>query len=145
MRIIFVFILLTAISAAIILDVPVQSTRNHETIDLNRELILEYATTTAEQETGLGGRSSLAPNAAMLFVFERPGIQTFWMKGMRFPLDIVWINQGVVVDVATLAPPKPNDLFPSWHTSITRADRVLEMNAGMAKRLGLKRGVKILP
>ena len=113
-------------------------------VDLRTSLTFEYARTAAEQERGLGGRPSLAPNAAMLFVFERPAIQTFWMKGMRFPIDIIWIRGTVVEDVATLEPPQPDDLAPAWHRPRVIADRVLEVNAGTAKRFGIMRGVKLL-
>ena len=59
--------------------------------DLHYEL--EIATTTAQQELGLGDRASLPVSGGMLFVFPFSSAEhCFWMKGMRFALDIIWLT-----------------------------------------------------
>lgn len=113
-------------------------------IDLSRTLTLEIADTDAARTLGLGGRTSLAENEGMLFVFDKPDFLAFWMKGMRFPLDIVWLNRDVVIDVATLKPPKSETALPEWHMPLKKADRVLEISAGTAEKLGLRPGVTVL-
>ena len=45
-----------------------------------------------ERSQGLSGRPNLAAGTGMLFVFEQAGSYAFWMKDMRFPLDMVWID-----------------------------------------------------
>jgi len=63
----------------------------------------EVAATPAMQERGLSGRERLAPNAGMWFVFLEAGRPGFWMQGMRFPIDLVWVNsEQRVVGAATL-------------------------------------------
>lgn len=105
---------------------------------------LEIADDDAERLQGLSGRESLDDDAGMLFVFEGEGIYPFWMKDMRFPLDMVWIDGDRVVDIATLPPPDPGAPVPARHIPFTKADRVLEINAGEAERLGLMVGSQVL-
>ena len=66
----------------------------------------EIADDDAERALGLGGRDSLARDAGMYFVLttDAPRI---WMKGMRFPLDLVWIDDDRVVDVTARVPDEP--------------------------------------
>src|SRR3989344_1524744 len=55
-------------------------------------LILDYATTDAERERGLGGRANVPYDYCMLFVFPREGKYGFWMKDMLVPVDIFWLD-----------------------------------------------------
>ncbi|MBI4425994.1 MAG: DUF192 domain-containing protein [Candidatus Kerfeldbacteria bacterium] len=98
----------------------------------------EVAATLAARSTGLAGRESLPADAGMLFVFEQPGPHAFWMQGMRFPLDIIWINNGQVVDVA-LNVPVP-DGVPPLYTPEQFATSVLEVNAGFVAEHGITIG-----
>lgn len=105
-----------------------------------RTISLEIADSQAERLRGLSGRSSLAPDAGMLFVFPTSNIYSFWMNGMQFPLDIIWISRGKVVDVVTLPPPSiGSSEIPQYKPSVD-ADMVLELNAGQAAMLGLVTG-----
>ena len=52
----------------------------------------EVMVTPTEQARGLGYRDSLAWSHGMLFTYDEPGFRSFWMKGMRFDIDIVWIT-----------------------------------------------------
>jgi hypothetical protein len=53
---------------------------------------VEIAKNSTEYAKGLAGRPCILPNQAMLFAFTKQGQYPFWMKGMNFPIDIVWIN-----------------------------------------------------
>jgi uncharacterized membrane protein (UPF0127 family) len=101
---------------------------------------VEVAADEASRERGLSGRDALAPDAGMLFVLagDRPA---FWMRGMRFPLDIVWIDGRRVVDVTANVPP-PTAAAGTLPTYSPRrpANRALEVNAGWAARHGVRRG-----
>jgi hypothetical protein len=114
------------------------------TVDVNGKLTLDVADTPSARELGLGGRTSMAKDHGMMFVFEKSGIYPFWMKGMHFPLDIVWINQGIVQEVVKMNAPVNDKVFPDMHAPIHQADRVLEVNAGVAQELGIKPGVKVV-
>lgn len=106
-------------------------------------LYLEVVDTNEARMQGLSGRDSLAPYDGMLFVFDEPGLYPFWMKEMKFPLDIIWINGDTVVDVATLPSPTEDQIVPPRHIPLVRADLVLELDAGQAAALGIATGMKI--
>lgn len=114
------------------------------TIDLRSALRVEIADTPEARSRGLGGRDALSDDEGMLFVFEKRGVYPFWMKDTRFPLDIVWINRGIVKEVARLEPPQDPSAVPPWHMPRVFADRVLEVSAGRAEALGIRPGVKLL-
>jgi uncharacterized membrane protein (UPF0127 family) len=116
---------------------------DNTTVDLTN-LRLEIADTDASRRQGLSGRKNLALNEGMLFVFDDSSIQPFWMKDMFFSLDIIWINQGKVVEVATLKAPSHGAAIPPTHVPTHKADRVLELNAGQASALGLKPEVFVI-
>lgn len=106
---------------------------------------VELATTTIEQARGLSFRASLAEESGMLFTFS-PGIQNFWMKDMNFPIDIIWIAGGKVVGFEQDAKPQPG--VPLWrltiYTSPDGVDKVLEVNAGIVAKDGIKIGDAVM-
>lgn len=104
-----------------------------------RTFTIEVADTAAKREKGLGDRDALAADHGMYFPFESEQYWVFWMKGMRFPIDIIWIRQGKVVDIEASVPP-PKGLPLETYSPIQPADAVLELNAGMAAEIGLEAG-----
>src|SRR3989344_624382 len=57
-------------------------------------LNIEIADTQGKRAKGFGSRDQLASDSGMLFVFDTPGQYQFWMKGMKFPLDMIFIKDG---------------------------------------------------
>ncbi len=97
--------------------------------------------TPASRQKGLGARDSIAKNTAMLFVFDTPNFYQIWMKDMRFPIDIFWLQEArVVVDIKENVSPST---FPEIFSPISPALYVLEANAGFAKENSIKIGDKI--
>jgi uncharacterized membrane protein (UPF0127 family) len=103
---------------------------------------VEVADNDAKQELGLGDRDSLSADHGMYFPFATAKYWVFWMKGMRFPIDIIWIQEGKVVDVSPDAPVEPG-LPVKTYSPIEPADAVLEVNAGTASRIGLQKGDEV--
>jgi hypothetical protein len=118
------------------------TTKNRETqLTINGQpFTLELAVTPEAREQGLSGRASLALDHGVLFVFNEPDRYSFWMKGMSFPIDILWINRGKVVELVKDFPAPKSGELPAIHTPSVQADRVLEINAGLSDRLNLKVG-----
>lgn len=108
----------------------------------------ELARTPEERTVGLGGRPSLAEDAGMLFVFAEEGQPAFWMKGMRFPLDFIWIaGDGRIVDLTLdVPPPAPGTPDSQLERYQPRAPvrYVLEVNAGTVRRAGLEVGERVV-
>lgn len=104
----------------------------------------EVARTPDERERGLSGRASLPRDEGMLFVFEEVGRHTFWMRGMRFALDFVWItDDGTVAEITPdVPPPRPNtpERELALYTPTTPVRYVLEVNAGLADAAGVAVG-----
>ena len=105
---------------------------------------VDLAITPKERQQGLSGRTVLAHDEGMLFVFEEEQQLHFWMKEMLFPLDIIWIDaQCRLIDVAADVPaPLPgtgNEEIPRVQ-SPSPARYVLEVNAGEGARSSLQPG-----
>lgn len=103
---------------------------------------VEIADNFTSRARGLAGRMSLGSDEGMLFVFTAPGPHGFWMQGMRFPLDIIWIRGDRVVGFAENAP-VPTEATPPTFLPPEPVDRVLEINAGLVAARGIKIGDKI--
>ncbi len=102
---------------------------------------VELAKTQKELTNGLSGRNSLPQNQGMLFVFEKPSYYSFWMRDMKFPLDIIFILDNKVVRVFENMPAAAaGDTNPAQFGSDVLSDKVLEINAGAAKKNKIKVG-----
>ncbi|HVV52949.1 MAG TPA: DUF192 domain-containing protein [Polyangia bacterium] len=98
---------------------------------------VEVAVTPEEHARGLMYRSELATDAGMIFVFDEPSVQRFWMKNTLIPLDMIFIGQdrkivGIVEDAAPETESERMVGAPSQY--------VLEIGGGLSARLGIKRG-----
>lgn len=105
---------------------------------------LKVAKSQEEKEIGLSETESLSDNQGMIFLFDDPGYYSFWMKDMKFPIDIIFINKDNVVDVFENAQPQ-NDSINNLkiYTPIAPADKVLEIKSGLSKDHNIKKGDKI--
>ena len=108
---------------------------------------VEIADTILKRTKGLSGRESLAENQGMLFLFAKPSKYSFWMAGMNFPLDIIWINGNKIVDISkNIQAPKNTGRLPVIISPSTKIDKVLELSAGAVEKFNIKIGdeIKIL-
>lgn len=98
---------------------------------------LEIADTDEERAKGLGTRESLCETCGMLFLFDTPGRYAFWMKDMRFPIDIIWLLDDRVVFIERAVPP---DALTVFNPDVL-ANRVLEIGSGAGK--GFRAGDRV--
>ena len=101
-----------------------------------RKFQVEIVRTEKEREKGLSGRERICENCGMLFVFPEKGKQVFWMKGMKFNLDIVWISEEKITYIAKNV---SRDLKETIRPEVL-SDKVLELNAGTADDLDIEIG-----
>ncbi len=92
--------------------------------------------TQAERERGLMEQIELCATCGMMFVFDKPGAYSFWMKDTPLSLDIVWTRHGRIVYIAQNTVPNSEKLIKPD----SMADKVLEFPAGTIKRIGAKIG-----
>ena len=114
------------------------------TLQINgASLKVEIADTPQERSKGLGGREALASGSGMLFVFAKADKYSFWMKGVKFPLDFIYIKEGKVVDIIQNVPPpkegEKDENLPIYQPKLA-VDEVLEVAAGTVKNLDIKEG-----
>jgi uncharacterized membrane protein (UPF0127 family) len=109
-------------------------------------LTVELAVAPEETSRGLGYRDGLAPGTGMLFVFDGPAPRSFWMRGMRFCLDIIWIENGAVQGAAESVCPEPPGTavadLPSYVSPVP-VTYVLEVPAGWLAHYGLGVGTPV--
>lgn len=129
--------------------VALQFTKHHwgeATIGLkDTQLHVLVAKNVYQQEKGLGGRESLDPYDGMLFLFDFSSRYGFVMRDMKFPIDIVWFNAGVVVDIAPNVPVEPGVPEERLRRYLPRAEAnlVLELPAGWTEAHGLQIGDRL--
>ena len=101
---------------------------------------VEVAETPAQRQRGLMYRKQLEPDAGMLFVFERPQHNVFWMHNTFLPLDMVFITQDwTVLGVVENATPQTDAPREVPGESLY----VLEVNAGFSRQHGITQGTKV--
>ncbi len=103
---------------------------------------VEVADTFMSRGKGLSGHAPLAARQGMLFVFPVPDGGAFWMQGMLFPLDFVWIRKGMVMGVTADARPMSETGYKLYYPPMP-VDRVLELRAGTAKKFGIRIGDRV--
>ena len=129
--------------------VPIVHETNKSTVTIGTAVYtVKIADDNLTRGKGLSGQISLPDDHGMLFIFDNPSIQTFWMKDMLFPIDIVWISDACLVDSIT-----PNIPIPLESTEINQLPRyqsdspvkyVLEIAQGQAKVWDIKVGDSVI-
>ncbi|MDP3645837.1 MAG: DUF192 domain-containing protein [bacterium] len=140
----FVYVRIVPPVYTITYDQPPILPQEYSIVEINghdiRTIVVD---TPGAREKGLSERSSLDPDEGMLFVFENDGMYSFWMKDMRFPIDIIWIStDGYVVDVRENVSP---DTYPISFSPKKPARYVLELPAHAVKRFNIHRGDIVRP
>jgi len=99
------------------------------------------AVTDEQKSAGLSVFDKLKAQEGMLFVFSRPGKYGIWMKGMKFPIDVFWIDKnGFVVDIWKSASP---DSYPYVYYPRQEAKYILETNADFAEIYNIGIGSRV--
>lgn len=109
------------------------------------KFIVELADSVSKKALGLGKRDSIKENEGMLFLFDGPGTYGFWMKDMRFPIDIIWIRDNKIVDITENVLPEPQKSIFNLKVYYPKepVDKVLEIGAGLVKKYNFKIGDEI--
>ena len=124
----------------------VQETKN-VTIG-NAVIKVEIADSDIKRQKGLSGRTSLEKDGGMLFVItDNKSTPTFWMKGMKIAIDIIWITEGKIIQIdKNVAPPTAgtSDKNLKLYSPKTAVDYVLEVNSGYSDLNNIKVGDSVL-
>ncbi|MEN9561523.1 MAG: hypothetical protein RIQ56_796, partial [Candidatus Parcubacteria bacterium] len=117
-------------------DMPSES---QQTVYVDGNKILaDVVKTETDRARGLGGRESLTDDTGMLFLFPEDGYHSFWMKDMRFSIDILWLSAtGTIVHIEPSVSP---DTYPRSFSSLAPARYVLELPAGFSSQHDIRVG-----
>lgn len=109
----------------------------------DKKFNLYVADTVEELQKGLSGRDNLKDDEGMLFVFSEKGEHAFWMRDMKFPIDIIFINDNKIVDIyRNVQPPEDNSStsqLPTYAPS-EPSNYVLEVKAGLSEKNDITEG-----
>ncbi len=121
-----------------------QTKESHQITIKNQKLTVEVVSTPQDLTKGLGGRDQIGSDG-MLFVLGTPQTASFWMKDMKFDLDMVWIGNGQILGITANVPyPRDQKLILPVYNSPPRTDMVLEVTAGTAQRSGWQEGDRVI-
>ena len=138
----FFLAILIIIILLITIFIYTQTNKNKICFDKNC-FDVEVVLSREELSKGLMFRESLDENSGMLFIFPEEDFYNFWMKNTLIPLDIIWINSNKeIVFIKHNAQPCLEEPCESF-TPNEKALYVLEVNSGIAKKIGLEIGSKV--
>jgi uncharacterized protein len=101
---------------------------------------IEIVDKESERNQGLMYRTRMGEFQGMLFLFDKPGPQAFWMRNTYIPLDIIYVNEKKeVVSIQKNAEVMNDKSLPSSKP----AQFVVEVNAGFSERYGIMEGTTI--
>jgi uncharacterized membrane protein (UPF0127 family) len=103
------------------------------------QIEVQLAVTPAQRQTGLMFRKEMPQGEGMLFIFEEPTRQCFWMKNTLLPLTAAFVaDDGTIVNLADMKPQTTDS-----HCSDKPVRYVLEMNVGWFAKKGIKAGSRL--
>lgn len=112
-------------------------------LEINKQpLTAEVVSKPFDLYRGLSQRASLCQTCGMLFLFSDSAPRTFVMRDMNFPLDIIFIEDDQIVNIAANLPPEGHEV-KNYYQSGLPANLVLEVNGGYCARWGINVGDKI--
>ena len=101
---------------------------------------VQVAATPEQRQTGLMFRKDMPTHEGMIFVFDQPGMQCFWMKNTLIPLSAAFVlDDGTIVNIEDMKP-----LVLDSHCSTQPVRFVLEMNKGWFAKKGIRAGSKLM-
>ncbi|CAN5668429.1 hypothetical protein BH23CHL3_BH23CHL3_06140 [soil metagenome] len=109
-------------------------------------LTVELSVTISQQTLGLGYRNGLEEGTGMVFTVDPAAPQSFWMKGMRFCIDIVWIDGDEIIGAAESVCPDPDGTADADRPTYPSGDpvtHVLEVPAGWLAERGYGAGTPV--
>jgi len=139
---IFFIIIFLMIGVLIGVSLQGQSTQTdeigHIVFPNKTTITVEIADDRSEQTLGLSDRQELEDRRGLLFLYQEKHIPSYWMKDMRFPIDIIWIDGVTVVGFEEFL--QPEDPPTTLYSPKAPVDKVLEVSAGFVRENSLNIG-----
>ena len=136
---IFAIIIVAALAVLAVSFMRSQPTKRAEVTIGSNIFYADVADTDMLRAKGLMGRTHLEENEGMIFLFDTPSSSSFWMKGMKISLDIIWIANNRVAGVSENLSPDTS-FMPRLYYPPAPVDRVFEAKAGAVAARGIHTG-----
>jgi len=134
--ILFIAIFLSSIIFTVFFDTK------KPTVSINRKTFnIEIPRSNEQKELGLARYKTIAKDFGMLFIFENKDYYSFWMKSMKFPIDIIFISDNKITTIYKNVdyPKKENEKLKIYKPDVA-SDMVFEINAGLSDKFKFKKG-----
>jgi len=141
-----IVIVILMLAGSFLLGILLKNQFSLESVDVvikQQRIRAEVVSSPAALYRGLSGRAELCRDCGLLFNFSGSAEREFVMRDMRFPLDIIFINGGQIINIAANLEPEGNNPQHIYR-STGPVNQVLEVNSGSAERLGFKIGDRVL-
>ncbi|CAN5688097.1 DUF192 domain-containing protein [soil metagenome] len=141
------FVALLALCVSLVMSLALPAQAQEPQLDLRRvkltagmyQIDTQLAVTPQQREVGLMFRKEMPQTEGMLFIFEQPATQCFWMKNTILPLTAAFVaDDGRIVNLADMKPQTEDS-----HCSEEPVRYVLEMNQGWFAKKNLKKGTRL--
>ena len=150
-KVLLAFVLLLIIIAGTAFTQNYFKTKNFSLVKKNSTATIDnhifkliIAGSQKEKEIGLSETKSLPEDQGMLFPFEKPDYYSFWMKNMKIPIDIIYINKDEIVTIhRNVQPPTNQNESLIIYTPDGPSDKVLEIIGGLSEKYSFKKGDKV--
>lgn len=144
MKVFYFFIFLIITIATLISFLIFNSSKNISTVNVEirgKNFEAFVAKNPKDKEIGLSRFKNIKENQGMLFLFEKEDYYAFWMKDMKFPIDIIYIRENKIVDIYQNVK-NPKDQYEKMEIIKPKeaSDMVFEINANISKKNGLRIG-----
>jgi uncharacterized protein len=107
-------------------------------------LVTDISVTNEQRTKGLSEKDDLAENEAMLFVFGSEAKHTFWMKDMKFPIDIIWIDSDkTIIHIENNLQPCSSEVLCPTYKPNDDSTYVLETVGGFAEKYDILKGTRV--
>lgn len=133
----FIVVILFLLATSI-LYLKIDNTKEFKLNINNKDILIEVVDTEESRNKGLSDRESILKDYGMLFVFDKPDKYGFWMKDMKFPIDIVWLDKNLkIVHIENKVIPES---YPRVFIPPENSLYVIEFNAGFIEENQLSVG-----
>ena len=141
-------IFFTTVIIAVVVMLFVFNTKSKSYIVINdKSFKIDVAITNSQKSKGLAKYEKIPNDFGMLFLMGKSDYYTFWMKDMKFAIDIIYIDDNKIVDIfENVEKPNSKSETPRSVKSRFVSNKIFEINSGLSKKYGFKKGdsVKII-
>ncbi|MDZ7798078.1 MAG: DUF192 domain-containing protein [Patescibacteria group bacterium] len=113
------------------------------TIEINNSKFeVEIARSSSEKRKGLSKRDDLKEKRGMIFLNNKEDLYSFWMKDVKFPLDIIWIKDDKIIGLEKNVPIETDKDYKKYIPP-QPVDKILELKGGVSQKYNIKVGDKV--